>query len=370
MRHEPLSNPRRQWPFVSWVLLLVGLAFLCSVPGTSVWATPNQSPLRQTIPTLTPTPLPAWAWVTQPGGDPVDYAPNGVPDFDQRQSDWYVPTQPDAWSHSGPVVLADVLWWLDSRLEPEETPPPALHDGYALLRTWGEWDDHDARNVVPLVAALAQRVDTNGTRSGGQSAGTAPSNMLSGLQGYLAETGCSPDWTAYGLSSPSFEQLLACVRRGDGVVLYLGLWEDQGGGVWVYLGGHYVALAGAEPLNRLLAICDPIDDAFEAEQVPLGRASSAHGYPHVFSEHNDAQYVSQDAYHVASLALPREGMGGALSLRNYTTPLTSLGQNLAAEFEAYRGDYGGAAIQTKLDYALVVTRQFRLHLPMIIKGMQ
>jgi hypothetical protein len=51
----------------------------------------------------------------------VDYAPAGVPDFDQRQDNWgKVPGNPDGtpqdpgwqWTWCGPVALANSLWWI------------------------------------------------------------------------------------------------------------------------------------------------------------------------------------------------------------------------------------------------------------------
>jgi len=74
--------------------------------------------------------------------------------------------------------------------------------------------------------------------------------------------------------SPSFEQLASWVSRGDNVIVYLGLWQNQATH-WVYVGGHYAAVAGAEPSNQLLAICDPLRDAYEAHLLNQGRRGAA-----------------------------------------------------------------------------------------------
>jgi hypothetical protein len=289
-----------------------------------------------------------------------------MPDFDQRQGEWHAPGQAEAWTHSGPVAAADVLWWLDSRREPGHTPPPVSSDGYPLVSSFGSWDDHAALNVVPLVNDLAQRLDTNGVRTGGQHLGTTPSELVTALQDYLVDKGQQSDYAVALLQSPTLERLLGLAARGDGVVLYLGLWEDQGGGAWVYLGGHYAALAGAEPLNRLLAVSDPLRDAFEAGETPLGRTLNHHLYPHAADVHNEAQYVSQDAYHVVSLAVP-EGRGAALALDDYPSLEALIGQNSASEFEAYAGYYGGGVIHAKLEYAIALSRSNTLFLPIILR---
>ena len=345
-------------------LMLLGLAFLCLTPGSSVWATPRQSPLRQTIPTLTPTPVPSWIWVGLPTGNPVDYAPWGVPDFDQQQEDWHAPAEASNWTHSAPVALADVLWWLDSRFEPGRTPPPAVSDAYPLIQPLDGLDDHDPGRIVSLVTDLAGRLDTNGVRTHNPHLGTDLSTLLPVLRGYLGAVRLEFAYTLTLVPSPSIEQLLLWAQGADGVVLYLGLWEDQGAGKWVYQGGHYVALAGADPLNHMLAISDPRRDAFEQGET-LGRspASHLHVAPHGTDVHNDAQYVSQDAYR----AVASTGPDQALALESYTASDGWIGQNFASEFQRYADVYSGAGLQAKVDYALVLSRQTMVYLSVILK---
>ncbi|MFZ5981896.1 MAG: S8 family serine peptidase, partial [Candidatus Zixiibacteriota bacterium] len=46
----------------------------------------------------------------------LDYAPAGVPDFDQLQrTNWRLPD--GRWTHSGPVALADCFWWFDAKFD-------------------------------------------------------------------------------------------------------------------------------------------------------------------------------------------------------------------------------------------------------------
>jgi len=353
----------------AWLLVisLSALLALVAIPsGSVVWATPQQSPLRQTVPTLTPTPIPSWVWLGRAGASPLDYAPSGMPDLDQKQADWRDPAPAGVWTHCGPLAVANVLWWLDSRFEPGSTPPPQVSDGHSLLSSFGDWDDHDAQNVAPLVNDLAVRL---GTRQTGERPGTDIGAMLPALQAYLAEKTVQKAYTVTLTASPSFEQLLSWVQHGKGVVLLLGFWEWQGDR-WVYLGAHYVAVAGMEPVNRYLALSDPFRDAWEARQAVLGRSPVHHLYPHEADVHNDAQYVSHDAYHI----LAAEGPGGVVALENYVPAFAGvpnfLRQNVAAAFEPYLDNYGGSpVISAKIDYALALSpASHSLYLPVIVKG--
>jgi len=362
--------PIRWQPTIFLTLSLLVLAFLYLLPAASVvWATPQQSRLRQTVPTLTPTPIPSWLWIGRAGDNAVDYAPSGMPDFDQKQADWHDGASPQVWTHCGPVAVVDVLWWLDSWSEPGSSAPPAVHDGHALITSLGDWDDHDVQNVVPVVNDLAARLDTH---TSGERPGTDVSSLVPALQTYLEDIGLQDAYTVTMASSPSFGQLFTWVQKGSGVVLLLGFWEWQGDR-WIYLGGHYVAVAGAEPVNRYIALSDPFRDAFEAGEAVLGRSPVTHAYPHGVDVHNDAQYVSQDAYRVVAT----EGPGGMWALNGYVHYPNAyhqvrnfIGQNVTPDLGSYRGDYEGAAITTKVDYAIVLSRKpdsYTLLLPIILK---
>jgi len=130
-----------------------------------------------------------WYWK----GNYVDYAPSGVPDFDQRQGGTYQwKDQWGAWSHCGPVAVANSLWWLDSEFEPNPIPPPIINDGFPLVKTYGQWDDHDPLNVPWLVEHLAYLMDTDGRRTGLIHSGTNVHDMEAGLAHYLSWTGVNP----------------------------------------------------------------------------------------------------------------------------------------------------------------------------------
>lgn len=130
-----------------------------------------------------------------------DYAPSGMPDFDQKQWGTYNWTdQWGAWSHCGPVAVANSLWWLDSKFEPAQPPisPPAISDGFPLVSSYiAGLDDHDPANVQPLIEHLAYLMDTQGPagvglRTGLAHSGTYVNDMEAGLTQYLSWTGVNP----------------------------------------------------------------------------------------------------------------------------------------------------------------------------------
>ena len=138
-------------------------------------------------------------WYWKPNYD--DYAPSGVPDFDQRQWGTYIWKDlggQGAWSHCGPVAVANSIWWLDSEFEPNPIPPPIINDGYPLVQSYGQWDDHSPQNVPWLVEHLAYLMDTDGRRTGLVHSGTDVHDMEAGLAHYLSWTGVNPQGDVNG----------------------------------------------------------------------------------------------------------------------------------------------------------------------------
>jgi hypothetical protein len=291
-----------------------------------------------------------------------------MPDLDQKQAGWNQGASPEVWIYCAPVAVADALWWLDSKFERQPGLPAVITDSHKLVQSYNpaQWDDHDARNIVPLVNDLATRL---GTQAGGASPGTEVSSILPALQAYLTELGLQEAYTLTVTERPSFEQLHRWVQRDAGVVLLLGFWEDQGD-QWAYLGAHYAALAGTEPFNRFLALSDPYRDCWEAGECVMGESPAPHVYPHGPDIHSNAQYVSHDAYRV----VPAEGAGGMVALDSYLQPFAGVpnfaGQNVAQAYRDHFARYSGSLVYTKVDYAVVISRYLahNLHLPMIVKG--
>jgi hypothetical protein len=124
-----------------------------------------------------------------------DYAPSGMPDFDERQWGTYNWTDPTfgVWSHCAPVAEANSLWWLDSEFESGNTAPPTISDHSKLVKSYNaSWDDHDPRNVPYLIEHLAYLMDTNGNRTGIVHTGTNTTDMETGLAQYFQWSGVNP----------------------------------------------------------------------------------------------------------------------------------------------------------------------------------
>jgi hypothetical protein len=295
-----------------------------------------------------------------------DYAPSGVPDFDQKQ--WLIPTQnwtnpyppEDTWSHCGPVAVANSLWWLDSEFEPNPKPPSEINDGFGLVQSYSPtWDDHDPQNVPYLVEDLAYWMDTNGMRTGSQHCGTEVHDMEYGIDLYLSERGM--DWKFYEHTekAPFFEYLEEEIKKCEDVILLLGFWQNYGTETepyWVRVGGHYVTCAGVDSTNRMLAISDPyIDNAewgFPGEVIPSTHPHT--GTPETL--HNNATYVSHDFYMVG----PSNSPGGPWGIYQYPAEDTidNFGscQNTPEEFLHYDGEYiPSLPINTEIEYAVVVS---------------
>ena len=267
-----------------------------------------------------------------------DYAPAAMPDLDQKQGDWFNPDT-EAWSHCGPVAAANVLWWLDSKFEPNTIPPPAVIDNFDLVTAYeGDWDDHDPRNVPPLVEDLAQRFDTDGE-------GTWLEGLYAGVQDFIQGF----DLRADLLPSPSYQGVWMRFRDGEAILLLLGFWQEQDDG-WRRVGGHYVALAGlgCELEDHWVALSDPFFDRAK-EGGPGLVLPAANG-----TAHNDAAHVSWDLYE----AVAAPGPWGAWALSGYGAPgelEDFAGQNRALALEPYQaGVLGDRPIVAVVDYAIAI----------------
>ena len=225
-----------------------------------------------------------------------DYAPFGLPDFDQKQNGWIGgPLQ--TWSFCGPVALANCFWWFDSKFEPNPQPQPIYSDGYPLVQSYATmppfWDDHDPNNVIPFVNLLAPAVNC---MPGGP--GTYILDLAAGARNWIAARGLNGYYTVNLVKSPPPELIRDEVIRSQDVILLLGFYEEVTAGYCNRLGGHYVTVAGACPDKLQICISDPFFDKNEGEPP----AGSAHGS----NVHNDAAFISgphgtihHDAYNVA-----------------------------------------------------------------------
>jgi hypothetical protein len=154
-------------------------------------------------------------------------------------------------------------------------------------------------------------MDTDGQQSGDGHIGTRMIDAQNGIQQYLIQQGTDTAFEVHSALFPEFGWIDTEIERCQDVVIFLEFWQFTGG-PWQELYnnpslefGHCVTCAGVNLATSQLLISDPYQDAFEAGTAPQGgRSPVMHGYPHPPATHNDAQYVSQDAYAVSQWIEP------------------------------------------------------------------
>ena len=299
-----------------------------------------------------------WSTFYWKPGPWADYAPSGVPDFDQHQDAWL---RNGVWTHCGPVAAANSLWWFDSKFETPDHMPPAISDTYGLITSYGgAWDDHMISNVVPLVNDLA----TNyfGTNQG--ITGTSIISMFYGLNNYLRAHQLWDDYRFTLVPSPTFQWVATEVQHSEDVILLLGFyqWREDpiGSGAfrWARVGGHYVTVAGVGSTAQLIALSDPALDTQETNPTPVGRVLSGTLIPHqpipghASFVHNDAGNVSHDVYPIA----PSNSPGGIWGLPTYPwyqiESLLGSNPHPTIPTEVYQP---GPPLQVEVEFALAVS---------------
>jgi hypothetical protein len=278
-----------------------GGGIVAAMVTLGLWVAPalGHTASRAEVPAPPATATPdADGWVQLDAGA-VDYAPMGLPDFDQRQTSWRVsgPVR-QAWTHDGPVALAGALWWLDSHYEPAPVPPSEPHDGFDLLQALGPWDDHGPANVIPFVNVLASMARTDGPQ-GLTAVGTCMDDLASAAERVVHGSAERQRFTTHVTEHPTLQQLRDPISLARPEVLLIGIWQHHPLVGWQRLGGHFVGLAGIDAGLGRARIADPYLDVTIPPETP--------------SAHNDAQLVSYDAYMVSPSLQP----GPVLRLDGY-----------------------------------------------------
>jgi hypothetical protein len=208
-----------------------------------------------------------------------DYAPNGMPDFDQKQDGWL--GWNGGWSFCGPVAALNCLWWFDSKFETNTIPPPSVIDNYPLLQSMSPvMDDHDPLMAPNYVTALAPMMNCV---PGGY--GTNVNSMMVGIQQWIDAAGLHDNYQI-SLHPPSWPVIRDSVLHSQDLMLLLGFWQQDPSlpGECTRIGGHWVTVAGVCTTTTRICISDPYFDHVEGEPP----AGSAHGS----AVHNDARLVS------------------------------------------------------------------------------
>jgi hypothetical protein len=334
-----------------------------------------------------------------------DYAPSGMPDFDQKQDGWINP-QTGHWSFCGPVALADCFWWFDSKHNLPPGVPGDSTDAFPLVRDYLDEnpafirvDDHDMWNLnhagtswfpggsppptfqpfvpgpqpsIPAWGELAERLgwemDTDGYKSGITHGGTKVGDIGGAINRWLSsetflngsslsDTLCGRTWRM-----PTFSTVTFWVRNDFGVVLLLGFWYWDGGNWW-RVGGHYVTVSGINSVQSMIAFSDPFFD--NAESDSSGRVLNGAYIPHTpvphtdSTIHNDAGNVSHDIYAVNLDSLTPGGSWEIVDYPVSTDPVNFMEifhqQNVPDEFEPVTHSYlPGYPIHTVVEYAVEV----------------
>jgi hypothetical protein len=342
-----------------------------------------------------------------------DYAPNGMPDIDQKQDNWFK-YETGQWSFCGPVAVANCFKWFDSKYN---VPPGAPGDGmdqFPLVRQYIDalggmicpYDDHDPWNVdhpdtgwnpgigpppptvpqpfVPgpqppgmppwgeLVERLAYYFNTDGIQTGYcQFTGTKVTDMQQGIDAWLlgemfddsstlADTLYERTW-----SRPTFTWVETLVEKSQDVILLLGFWfeDPPESGEWWRIGGHYVTVAGVNSEQGMIAFSDPFVDA--AEMGYYGIVGDGYIIPHPHGSHdptvhNDEGNVSHDVY---SVDAPSPSPGGLWWLPGYAIhgdpdylAYNFFDQNVPDEFIPVTAPWNTISpIFTEVEYAIEIS---------------
>jgi hypothetical protein len=284
----------------------------------------------------------------------LDYSPQGMPDFDQKQNGWF---DANGWTHCGPAAVANCLWWFDSKFEPNPVDPRpfgsagGVNDNYPLVfdMTGLGLDDHDTSNVQPLINNLAALMGTNTTFRG-----TPIVNLQMGTRNYLALTGLAGNYKDTLVPFPLYDYIKGQVLDCQDVILLLGFYEVVPTTMqYSYLGGHYVTTAGICTTKAQICISDPFYDMLEGEPP----AGSAHGS----TVHNDADNISgphsqiqHDPYLVTVTNPGMPWMRPVTFVNNYPISAADIANFWGANNAVDVSPYQGGQIVTVIDMAYVI----------------
>jgi len=272
-----------------------------------------------------------------------NYAPCGLPDFDQRQQeDWK--NRRGHYTFCGPVALANILWWFDSKYANPDGTPGDGNDTYFLVCDYhapgtpnpGPYsDDHSFNNVNDLqtpwdkfgkndeiIEKIASYVNTNWYKIPIISlAGTNHFQMKWGIEKWFKDTGLQHRFDAKIIFRPSFPLIAERLQQNQGIILSIAFYNPYFK-LFPFSFGHYVAVAGMNP-NGAIALSDPIRDM----DSPLLNGVD-------YTLHNDASIVSHDRYDV-----------------NFTSPSSWLASWWLPDYPVWEGAVlFGAVIISEVDY--------------------
>ena len=261
-------------------------------------------------------PTSCWYWKAD-----NQYAPSGMPDFDQ----WQMQTP----YYCGPTAVANCLWWFGVGTQLGYAPPQ-------------------------LIDTLSLYFRTNHS--------TPP---FYGTDVRLMEDGLIEFWKSKGIyrlyettwRMPNFFEMEDSLKVSQDIILLLGFWWWDGQNWW-RCGGHYVTMAGVCSDSLKIAISDPGRDA--AENGWAGRVRPPHP-PHPGDPilHNDPTFVSHDIYNsILESPTPGNPFWALIDYPYYPDPRFPMEycyQNVPEEFREVTRPYPGEAPWfAEVEYAVMV----------------
>jgi hypothetical protein len=187
-----------------------------------------------------------------------NYAPQGMPDFDQKQDQWKkidpgpngvidttvlgddiynadencIAPGPDChlnstvagddvemWAFCGPVAIANCFWWFDSKFADPAGTPGDGEDQFTLVEDYGAGDDHTATNVPHLVEKLARAMNTT------EKGTTYIDDMQTAIDNWFNATGLVDQFIEHTYDKPTFEFVETEIERSQNVILLLGSYD-------------------------------------------------------------------------------------------------------------------------------------------------
>lgn len=239
-----------------------------------------------------------------------NYAPSGIPDFDQKQDDWRNQRNM-AWSFCGPTALSNILWYIDSKYSDQFGFPGDGNDQFTLVHDFDapglpipgpNNDDHNFNNVNDLdtiwdpnneiygnelIEKVAWYTDNDGVRTDGLQTGSSSSGIYDGIIQWLTDTELNNSFDVFihdTKNENSINRIITYIENEDFVLLNLGFYTSSG----IFRGNHWVTVAGISNSLSMIALSDPYYD------VTIDTTD--------YSEHNDASFVSHDIYTINKIS--------------------------------------------------------------------
>ena len=187
-----------------------------------------------------------------------NYAPQGLPDFDQQQDRWKkinpgengvidstvvgddiynidencIAPGPDCylnstvagddveeWIFCGPVAVANCFWWFDSKYADPTGFPGDGEDQFLLVEKYGTGDDHSSANTPMLIENLARSMHTT------EKGTTYIDDMDAAIADWFDSTDLTDKFTVQTYDRPTFSFIEGEIERSQNVILLLGSYD-------------------------------------------------------------------------------------------------------------------------------------------------